>query len=75
MLGALLVSFAALVTTHLSIALRLALRRKPRYRGLLALVLPPLAPVWAYEASWKRSCWLWVGSVLAYAIALVVASL
>lgn len=74
-LGALLVSFATLLTTHVAISVRLLLRQKPRYRGLLALVVPPLAPAWAYAADWRGLCWLWVGSVVAYALSLLVALL
>jgi hypothetical protein len=72
-LAALVLSFATLLTTHLAIALRLVLRARPRYRGLLALFIPPLAPVWAYGEAWKRLCWLWVGSVAAYALFLGLA--
>jgi hypothetical protein len=68
----LVASFAALVTTHLAVAVRLTWRR-PRYRGLVALIVPPLAPLWAYEAGWRRLSWLWVGAVAVYAAAVAVA--
>ncbi len=74
-LAALLVSFATLVTTHVVIAVRLLWRARPRYRGLVALVVPPLAPVWAYGEQWRRLCWLWVGSVVVYAVFLGLGSL
>lgn len=73
-LGALLVCFATLVTTHVAIAARL-LAHHPRYRGLLALVLPPLAPYWAHEKGWRVLSGLWVGAVIGYAAARVVAGL
>ncbi len=66
---AMLLSFATWVTTHLLIVLRLLVKLRPRYRGLLALVLLPLAPVWAHEQGWRRSCWVWVGAVVGYALA------
>jgi len=71
----LVLSLATLVLTHLIISLRLLLRVKPRYRGLLALLVPPLAPVSAYGQGWRRLCWLWLAAVLIYAAALVVGAL
>ena len=73
-LGALLLCFATLVTTHVAISARL-LGHQPRYRGLVALVVPPLAPWWAHEKRWRGLVWLWVGSVLGYVVALVIAEL
>ena len=73
-LGALLLSFATVVVAHVAIAFKL-LWRKQRYRGIVALVIPPLAPWWAYSENWRRWCWLWVGAVLAYTAALTAASL
>jgi hypothetical protein len=73
-LGALLVSFAVFVTCHVAIAARLFLSARPRYRGLVALVVLPLAPMWAYQERWLKLCWTWVGSVASYALAVAVAS-
>jgi len=72
-LAVLVVSFASLVTVHVFIAGRLVLRQKPRWRGLLALVVPPLAPIWAYRAGWRRSSTLWAASVLAYLVGRIAA--
>lgn len=74
-LGALLASFATLVTAHVAIAVRLFFGAKPRYRGILALIVPPLAPMWAHRERWRKLCWTWVGAVLVYASLLAVASL
>ena len=74
-LAVLLLSFATLLTTHIAIAVRLTLRVEPRYRGVLAFFVPPLAPVWAYAQAWRAMCWIWVGSVVAYAAAVGAASL
>jgi hypothetical protein len=74
-LALLLLSFATLLTTHLAIAVRLLLRVRPRYRGLVALVVPPLAPVWAFGERWLVMCWLWVGAVVVYAGAAATALL
>jgi len=73
-LALLVLSFATLVTSHVVIAVRLAWRTQPRYRGLVALVVPPMAPVWAWGQRWTRLSSLWIGSLLAYVVALVAAS-
>ena len=73
-LAALLVSFATLLTTHLVIAVRLGWRTRPRYRGLVALLVPPLAPWWAYQQRWWRLVLLWVGAVAVYLVARVIAA-
>lgn len=65
-LGALVLSFAVWATTHLVIAVRLT-ARAPRWRGPAALVIPPLAPWWAFEEEWKVTAGLWIGAVLVYA--------
>jgi hypothetical protein len=71
-LGLLLASFGVLVTTHVSIAFRLVLQR-PRYRGLLALVVVPLAPYFARENGWHVSFWSWCGAVSGYGVMLALA--
>jgi hypothetical protein len=73
-LGALLVSFAAFITTHIVIAVRLLVSAKPRYRGIVAFVVLPLAPMWAYRERWRWLCWTWIGSVAAYAAMVAVSS-
>ncbi len=73
-LAALLLSFAALVTTHLAIAVRLLWRVRPWYRGLVAALVPPLAPIWAWRQQWRRMCYLWIGAVVVYALARVLAA-
>ena len=74
LLAALVVAFATLATVHLAIAARLALRTRPRWRGLLALMVPPLAPIWAYREGWSRSSALWLAAVLIYVVARIVAA-
>jgi hypothetical protein len=73
-LAGLLLSFATCCTAHVIIAVRLA-RRRPRYRGLLALVVPPLAPVWAHGQGWRLLAYLWFAGVAGYALARAAASL
>ncbi len=73
-LVALLLSFGTLVTTHVAIVGRMVWRVRPWYRGLMAVVVPPLAPWWAYEQRWRTMVGLWGGSLLAYAVFLVIAA-
>ena len=59
--------FALLITAHVTIAFGLA-RRAPRWRALVALVIPPLAPYWALGARmWVRAS-LWLASVAIYGV-------
>lgn len=65
-------ALATLITTHVALAFRL-LRRHPRWRGIAAFFVPPLAVVWALRAGWKGTAGLWLGSVAVYLIALIAA--
>lgn len=73
-LVALVVSFAALVTAHVALAVGLTLAR-PRWRGPLALLVPPLAPYWGMEAGMKRRAAAWVTALAVYALARILAEL
>jgi hypothetical protein len=65
----LVVAFATLVTVHIAIAFGLA-RRPPRWHGLLALVVAPLAPWWGWQARMRVRGVLWVAAAATYGIAL-----
>ncbi len=69
----LIVGFASFVTTHVWLAARLVLRAKPRLRGLVAFVVPPLAPIWGYRQGFRGGAALWVASLLLYVAARVAA--
>jgi hypothetical protein len=65
-------SFACWATVHLVIAAKL-LSAPPRWRGLMALIVPPLAPYWAARTArpwlalaWGVACitWLFVRMLL-----------
>lgn len=73
-LGAVILGFATLVTVHVFIAARLFLRARPRWRGLVALVVPPLAPIWGYREGWRVASTLWLVAVLVYLVATVLGS-
>jgi hypothetical protein len=62
-------SFATLVTVHVALAAALV-RRRPWWHGLLALVVPPLAPLFAYEEKLRKGALLWVVALFVYAAAL-----
>lgn len=74
-LATLILAFATLVTVHVAIAGRLALRSRPRWRGLVALVVPPLAPIYGYREGWRKTSALWLVAVIVYVVALLVAQL
>lgn len=66
-------SFAVLVTTHVALAAGLAGRR-PRSRGLVALLVPPTAPYFGIrERMWVRSI-VWALSLAIYLAARIAAS-
>jgi hypothetical protein len=69
----LLIAFAALITVHVALAGRLVLRARPRWRGVLALIVPPLAPIWAFREGWRRSGIAWIAAVVVYVAARMAA--
>lgn len=71
--AALVLAFATLVTVHVSLAARLVLRTHPRWRGLVALLVPPFAPLWGWRAGLRASSALWMGALLVYVVALLIA--
>jgi hypothetical protein len=71
-LAGLVLGFATLVTVHVALAIRLMRRERPRWRGLVALVVPPLAVIWGFRAGFRRNAVLWLVAVVIYLIALIV---
>jgi hypothetical protein len=65
----LIFGFAAFVTTHVWLAARLIINTKPRLRGVLALFVPPLAPIWAYRAGFRKGTVLWLVMLGVYVVA------
>lgn len=66
-------SFALFTTTHVALAAGL-LGRKPRIRGLVALLVPPTAPYFGVrERMWTRSI-LWAASLVVYVAARLAAA-
>jgi len=70
--GVLVLAFATLVTTHVTLVVWLA-TRPPRWRAAAALVVVPLAPIWGWRESRKRSV-VWIASAVIYVVMLGLAS-
>ncbi len=58
-------SFGALVTSHFALCVGLLLRR-PRWRGLLALIVPVLAPYWGIEQRMRIRSGIWLLALVAF---------
>lgn len=62
---ALSVALAAWVTDHVALSVGL-MRRHPRWRGLVALLVAPLAPVFGFGAQLHVRSVLWIVFAVAY---------
>jgi hypothetical protein len=65
-------AFAALVTAHLATVFGLAWRQH-RAQALGALVLPPLAPYWAFTGGMRVRAIVWIVCAALYVAALLLA--
>ena len=72
LLAAIVLAFAALVTTHLAIVVGL-LGRTPRWRSLAALIVAPLAPYWALRARMYVRGSAWLLAAVVYLVARLLA--
>ncbi len=72
-MATLALAMATFVTAHVALAWRLFFNQRPRWRGPVGLVVPPLAVVWALRAGWKKNAFIWLGAVTVYLIARTVA--
>jgi hypothetical protein len=70
--GALVLSFALLVTAHLGIAVGLATRPR-RWRSFVALVIAPLAPYFALRDGMYVRGAVWIVAGAAHLVVLAVA--
>ncbi len=61
-------AFAIAVTAHVAIVFGLAMRR-PRWRAVVALLVPPFAPYWAVREQMRFRAAMWVVGVVGYAAA------
>jgi hypothetical protein len=74
LLGLLSAAVGLHLVAHVTLVIGL-LRRKPWWRGLVALLVPPLAPLWGYEAKLRRRVTLWVVSLAIYLASVTAAAL
>ena len=65
------IAFATFVTSHVVLAIKLT-ASQPRWKGPVALFVPPLAPLWGWQAGRRISVILWAAAILLYAAARVV---
>jgi hypothetical protein len=71
--AALALGLATLITVHVALSWRLFWSQHPRWRGLVALMIPPLGLIWALRAGWKGTVWLWAAAAAVYLAALIAA--
>jgi hypothetical protein len=71
--GLMVLGFGTFVTVHVVVSMALLISHPPRWRGLVALVLPPLAPIWAWQAGRRRMAAIWAIALGVYAVARLVA--
>ena len=74
LLGVLCVAVGLHLVAHVTLVIGL-LYRKPWWHGLVALVVPPLAPFWGYEARLRRRVTLWVVTLVVYLAAVTAVAL
>jgi hypothetical protein len=74
LLGLICVAVGLHLVAHVTLVIGL-LRRKPWWRGLVALVVPPLAPFWGYEAALRGRVTLWVVTLAVYLASVTAAAL
>jgi hypothetical protein len=61
----------AMAGAHGAILVRLAMRR-PRYRALVALAVPPLAPYWAWRQGTRTLVYVWGAALALYTCGVTV---
>jgi hypothetical protein len=67
-------SFGLLVTVHVALVAGLFFR-KPHWRGLIALLVPPFAPYWGWEQRMRLRAALWLLALSTYAVSLTASAL
>jgi hypothetical protein len=74
LVAGLVVAFATLCTVHVAIVWSL-LKQHPRWRALVAFVVPPLAPYWALRSGMVVRGGIWIGSIILYTTLLGLAAI
>jgi hypothetical protein len=68
LMAVVVLSFATLVTAHVTLVFGLA-RRAPRWRAAVAALVAPLAPFWGIKARMLARAGLWIASAVVYLVA------
>ncbi|MFT3776181.1 MAG: hypothetical protein QM820_63365 [Minicystis sp.] len=68
----LVIAFAALVTVHVATVFGLG-RRHRAEEAILAFLIPPLAPYWAFLRGMRARAVAWITTAAIYAVALILA--
>jgi len=71
---ALSASLGLLLASHVALSIGLA-QLGPWYRGLIAFVVPPLAPFWGYSGKLHARSLLWIVSLVAHVGCLTAAAI
>jgi hypothetical protein len=69
--GWLAIALAVHLGAHVALLVGLA-RRRPRWKAVAALAVPPLAPIWGWEKMPRRAQ-TWVLAFAAYAVVIAAA--
>ena len=71
---ALSTSLGLLCATHVALSFSLA-RRGPWHRGLVAFLVPPLAPFWGYHGKLHGRSLVWIVALAVHAACLTAAAI
>jgi hypothetical protein len=71
---ALSASLGLLLATHVALSFGLA-RLGPWHRGLLAFVVPPLAPLWGYHGKLHARSLVWIVALAVHLSCLIAANI
>ncbi|HWZ87469.1 MAG TPA: hypothetical protein VNW92_01430 [Polyangiaceae bacterium] len=71
---ALVISAGVLLSSHVALSVGLA-RLGPWHRGLVAFVVPPLAPFWGYHGKLHRRSLVWIIAVIIHVACLTAAAI
>jgi hypothetical protein len=73
MLG-LAASLGLLLASHVALSVGLGLRG-PWHRGLIAFLVPPLAPFWGYHGKLHARSVVWIASLVAHVACVTAAAI
>jgi hypothetical protein len=71
LVGLTAIALVAMLGVHVALLVRLAMHA-PRYRALVALAVPPLAPYWSWRTGARRLVYVWAGALALYTFGVAV---